>query len=551
MIESVQIRATELVDGFGKLTYSERLKQLQVPTLAFCRLWGHMIETYKHFHSYDHDTLPTSFRPRNRPSRSHMYQIHPMKPRDGERGIHKNSFYCRIVDLWNNLPSSVPSYFRGNLASQNDFIVSNSIEHIDSFKILEKLVFSDHCPLAVSCNVIPTTPLETVYECSKSVFNYDHYDINKRLKPPLNITRMDIATAITLLDEKAKEIREEMSQGRMENNSLSIKITDGIYNACRNSYVKTIPKLPLTGNLVNCTSANFKAIAQANFAAYSQTTDEEIKKDYLLKWNQFERLARDASNQELNCNINRSWKNLKGDGKKMWDRIDWNGKSEIKPEKQADAAEISKYFKSIFQSFKTSHHPKIDSVKENIENHDTYIPILDDPPTMDELESAILKIGTGVSLDGLPPDVAKILPASMKEVILQLLIEVFFNEYPSEWSKQILHALKKDGHTPADPKLRGIAIGLLLCRLYDIIIDERFRAWLHPNPEQASCAGQGCLFQLFLLMMLIDYSKEKQKDLFVGFMDYEKAYDFVNRAEIINDLIRKGCEKPSQTQLRI
>ena len=107
MIESVQIRATKLVDGFGKLTYSERLKQLQLPTLAFRRLRGDMIETYKHFHSYDHDTLPTSFRPRNRPSRSHKYQIHPIKPRDGERGIHKNSFYCRIVDLWNNLPSSV------------------------------------------------------------------------------------------------------------------------------------------------------------------------------------------------------------------------------------------------------------------------------------------------------------------------------------------------------------------------------------------------------------------------------------------------------------
>ena len=37
----------------------------------------------------------------------HDYQIHPIKPKDGTRGIHKNSFYCRVVDRWNTLPSSV------------------------------------------------------------------------------------------------------------------------------------------------------------------------------------------------------------------------------------------------------------------------------------------------------------------------------------------------------------------------------------------------------------------------------------------------------------
>ena len=78
MIENVQIQATKLVNGFGKLSYSERLEKLKLPTLAFRRLRGDMIETYKHFHTYDPSTLPKSFRPRTRPSRSHQYQIHPI-----------------------------------------------------------------------------------------------------------------------------------------------------------------------------------------------------------------------------------------------------------------------------------------------------------------------------------------------------------------------------------------------------------------------------------------------------------------------------------------
>ena len=107
LIEDVQIRATKLVDGFGKMEYYERLKKLKLPTLAYRRLRGDMIETYKHFHKYDSSILPPSFCPRNRPSRAHKFQIIPVGPLDGERGVHKNSFYCRVIDKWNSLLSDV------------------------------------------------------------------------------------------------------------------------------------------------------------------------------------------------------------------------------------------------------------------------------------------------------------------------------------------------------------------------------------------------------------------------------------------------------------
>ena len=66
MIENVQIRATKLVDGLGKLKYKDRLTRLNLPTLAFRRIRGDMIETYKHFHKYDTQILADSFQPRNR-----------------------------------------------------------------------------------------------------------------------------------------------------------------------------------------------------------------------------------------------------------------------------------------------------------------------------------------------------------------------------------------------------------------------------------------------------------------------------------------------------
>ena len=107
MIENVQIRATKLVDGLRTLDYSERLKRLDLPTLAYRRARGDMIEVYKHFHAYDASILPSSFQPKTRTSRKHSFQLHYLLHRDGTRGIQSNSFYYRTAKTWNNLPKEV------------------------------------------------------------------------------------------------------------------------------------------------------------------------------------------------------------------------------------------------------------------------------------------------------------------------------------------------------------------------------------------------------------------------------------------------------------
>ena len=56
MIENVQRRATKLVPGLKDLSYSERLKQIDLPTLVYRRLRGDMIEAYKMLNGrYDSD----------------------------------------------------------------------------------------------------------------------------------------------------------------------------------------------------------------------------------------------------------------------------------------------------------------------------------------------------------------------------------------------------------------------------------------------------------------------------------------------------------------
>ena len=93
MLENVQIRATKLVDGMADIPYHERLKALELPTLAYRRARGDMIEVFKHIHTYDINSLSPRFLLNTRPSRKHRYQLVTRVPNDGVNGRQTNSFF--------------------------------------------------------------------------------------------------------------------------------------------------------------------------------------------------------------------------------------------------------------------------------------------------------------------------------------------------------------------------------------------------------------------------------------------------------------------------
>ena len=109
LIEGVQERATKLVDYCKNLKYPERLRLLNLPTLAFRRLRGDMIELFKHFNKYNPNSISPSFQPKQRSTRRHNFQLHEHRSKDGVRGVQTNSFYFRSVRTWNELPSNVVS----------------------------------------------------------------------------------------------------------------------------------------------------------------------------------------------------------------------------------------------------------------------------------------------------------------------------------------------------------------------------------------------------------------------------------------------------------
>ena len=96
LIEGVQRRATKLIKPILNLTYSERLKRLNLPSLEFRRLFCDMVQIYKHIHIYDQNTIPKKLNKRTQPCRNHDYQFKLNFASDGVRGTQSKSFFTDL-----------------------------------------------------------------------------------------------------------------------------------------------------------------------------------------------------------------------------------------------------------------------------------------------------------------------------------------------------------------------------------------------------------------------------------------------------------------------
>ncbi len=130
MLEAVHRRATKQLPGYGDLSYPERLRKLNLPTLSYRRLHGDLIETFKILSGRDYDRDVANFLPENQPSitnlRGHSKKLFLQR---AENNLRKNSFTIRIVKIWNSLPEEIV-----NAPSVNSFKnrIDEFLQHQDN-----------------------------------------------------------------------------------------------------------------------------------------------------------------------------------------------------------------------------------------------------------------------------------------------------------------------------------------------------------------------------------------------------------------------------------
>ena len=86
------------------MTYEDRLKKLKLPSLAFCRFRGDLIETYK----FTHGVYKVSDQMFNigttDKTRGHSFKLEKKRCNTSQR---QHFFNQRIIEHWNGLPAEI------------------------------------------------------------------------------------------------------------------------------------------------------------------------------------------------------------------------------------------------------------------------------------------------------------------------------------------------------------------------------------------------------------------------------------------------------------
>jgi len=102
-IENVQRHFTRCIAGQKNLSYENRLKGLRLPSLAYRRLRGDMIEVFKILHNmYDPKTTRSLLmRPDSFLTRGHDLKL---TKQFVNTSMYQHFFTNRVINTWNSLP---------------------------------------------------------------------------------------------------------------------------------------------------------------------------------------------------------------------------------------------------------------------------------------------------------------------------------------------------------------------------------------------------------------------------------------------------------------
>ncbi|GFN99673.1 serine/threonine-protein phosphatase 6 regulatory ankyrin repeat subunit b [Plakobranchus ocellatus] len=160
----------------------------------------------------------------------------------------------------------------------------------------------------------------------------------------------------------------------------------------------------------------------------------------------------------------------------------------------------------------------------------------------DEVQAAIRKMKTGKATgsDGISVELIEALGDYGVDKVTILLNEIYdTGQIPTDMSRSICIALpKKPGATECELH-RTISLMSHVTKLLLRIIMMRVRNKIKPEIPEEQCGfveGKGTTNAIYILRTLIERALEVQKDVYLCFIDYTKAFDRVRHDEIIKQL---------------
>ena len=166
--------------------------------------------------------------------------------------------------------------------------------------------------------------------------------------------------------------------------------------------------------------------------------------------------------------------------------------------------------------------------------------------TREEIQKAVnnLKKGKAVGPDLLPNEI--LIHANVQTFVLNLIQFCFDNSIvPTMWKKAIINPIPKSASKdPCIPlNYRGISLLCCFSKLYSAIIHNRLyneaekENWI-VEEQNGFRKKRSCLDHLFVITSVVRNNLEAEKAIFAAFVDFQKAFDWVDRGLLLYKLVQ-------------
>ena len=191
----------------------------------------------------------------------------------------------------------------------------------------------------------------------------------------------------------------------------------------------------------------------------------------------------------------------------------------------------TEHFRELLNRATPDDAPEIETAKEDL-TIDT------DPPRLEEIVAAIktLRNNKAPGADGLSAELFKVDTEVTAALLHPVFVDIWEKEQiPSAWEKGIIIRIPKKGALSDCNNWRGITLLSVPSKILAKIIFQRISDTVDKSlrKEQAGFRkNRGCIDQIFTLRNIIEQCTEWQRQLYVNFVDFEKAFDSIHRESI-------------------
>ena len=245
------------------------------------------------------------------------------------------------------------------------------------------------------------------------------------------------------------------------------------------------------------------------------------------------------------------WKSLKpkeiNNSKLSLNEFDTYFKNQIEPPSTHyfDHEFMEKIMEFVNHYRGSTHEIETHIITENISMTDE---ICNSPITLDEINTHIrkLKNNKAAGIDGVSGEFIKYACDELNTTLHVLFNSIFDRgDWPTKWAEGIISPVHKKESVNVADNYRKITVMPTLGKILESILNSRlvFRniVLCQDDPYQFGFKQNSrTTDNVFILHSIINRQKFKNKPLYVCFVDFSKAFDYVNRYALYYKLIRRG-----------